>query len=638
MGLLRTIRQWRDARREGKTDEKTEKLALQIVEPAGMRDFGEMKRLLDKYRHSPSIIRRMTEHMAVHDLARTPEEAAGKNAIAMIESLKSSDYALMAGTRLAYTPTESIGAIHRIIAMHTFMLNEYGSTYGNSGVAMPEQSEVYSAKRILNECLRERSREELAMLAAHGWEPSEYVKRRYNLPKAYPSPGQPDSEEQLKRMLSARARDILETEFSDNLTKNFVLAMKHDREILYKFAADPDSDLYRRISAPCNRLDPLPGESKDERQARIAKAYMHLDMRICRITGESLMLPCIPFMNNLLFADAFKRKDYPALCHLVYLNRDNVPMIREWSEQIAGAAFLRDAVETRNPSVGVLISRLNATRYGQDTGVVPGGKEMKIVPLHLINAYYTVMRHEHSLHPARENPPLPAPEELQAAVRVLDRTRRGTDREELRRAAEGKGELSDYVKIRYGVSLVYRNMESLLHLREQEKLSGNFSSAASLKGKADKIERNIRQAAGYLAQGISEGKAMDNPLDILLKDKKLLDAIARRFPNGHGIPDRIFQLKYGLADYFDTIGKIEQRRAAEPDMRGHLDFLTSQQVHMIQFEASREGERIGFHLEHLDYKRRQEAGKLDERMKGNRTVGIPTEKEPSRQKKTTFKL
>lgn len=637
MGLLQTIRQWQNARRKRKADEKAEKLALQIVKPAIIRDFEEMKILLDKYRHTPSIIQKMTEHMAGHNLIRTPEDAARKDVMAMMESLKDSDYALMAGTRLAYMPTESIGAIHRIIAMHTFMLNEYGSIYGNNKVPLPEQSEVYSSKRILNESLKDRSRDELAMLAAHGWKPSEYVKRRYCLSKEHLPPGLPNSEENLTRMLSVRAANILETEFSDNLPDNFVLMMKRDLHTLYEFAVQPDSDQYQRRLSPGNKFDPIPGESEEERQVRIAKAYMHLDIRINRMTGEPLMLPCIPFLNRLLFTDALKRKDYPALCHLVYQNRNDVPTIREWSGQIAGAAFLRDTVETRNPSVGILISQLNATRYGQETGIFPGGKE--ILPLHQINAYYTVMRHEHSLHPAKEASPPPAREELQAAVKVLDRTRRGDDREELRRTAAGKGELSDYVKVRYGVSLVYQYMESLLHLRGQEMLSGNLASAASLKEKADKIEGNIRQVAGHLARGITEGKVMDNPLDMLLKDKKLLDALAERFPNGHGIPDRIFLLKYGLAERFDAIGRIERRRAREPDIKEHLDFLTSQQVHMIQFEASHEGERIGFKLDNFEYKGRQEAEKLNEGMKGNRTGGIQAEKEPMpNQRKTTFKL
>mgnify|MGYP000768626550 FL=1 len=639
MGLIERIRQWRDARREGKAAARTEKLALQIVRPASVRDFGEIKRLLDKYRHSPSVTRRMTEHLAASDLIRTPGEAAGKGVRAMMESLKSSDYALMAGTRLAHTPTESICAIHRIIAMHTFMLDEYGSTYGKGGMSLPEQSEVYSAKRILNECLRDRNGNELAMLAAHGREPSEYVKRRYCLHQAYSPPGHPNPEENLKRILSARAAEILETEFSDNLPGDFVLAMKHDRQILYESAAQPASDRYRVIRAPCNRLDPIAGESLEERQVRIAKAYMYLDMRIYRMTGDSLMLPSIPFMNNLLFADAFKNKNYPALCHLAHLNRENVPQLREWSEKISGAPFLRDVVETENPALYTLVSQLNATCYGRETGIVPDGKAREVQPLHLINAYHTVMRHEHSLHLGRKNLPLPSPEELQAAVGVLDRVRRGDDREELRRTAAGKDGLSDYVKVRYGLSLVYRKMEGLLRLREREMSSGNLSSAVYLKKKADRIEGNIRQAAGHLAQGISAGNVPDNPLAALLKDKELLDTLANRPRSGYAGMDRIFLLKYGLSDYFDTLGKIEQRRAAEPGMKEHLDFLTSQQVKMIRFEASHQGEGIGFKLENLEYKRRQEAEKLNGGMKGKRTGGRQAEKEPPpKHRKPTFKL
>lgn len=91
MGLLQTIRQWRDARRERKADERTERLAQQIVMPARMRDFYGMKELLDKYRHSPAVVRSMTEKLAGTDLIRTPEDAAKKSVTAMMESLKGSE-------------------------------------------------------------------------------------------------------------------------------------------------------------------------------------------------------------------------------------------------------------------------------------------------------------------------------------------------------------------------------------------------------------------------------------------------------------------------------------------------------------------------------------------------------------------
>ena len=324
------------------------------------------------------------------------------------------------------------------------------------------------------------------------------------------------------------------------------------------------------------------------------------------------------------------------MCDLVRLNRDNVQLIREWTEQIAKAPLLCNVGETVNPLLGSLITQLNITRHGQETGIIPGGKNKEVSPLHLINAYYTVMRHEHSVRFTGANLPIPTPEELRTATGVLDRVRRGYDRDELRRTAAGKGEPSDYVKIRYGLSDSYQKVSSLLHLRAEEALADNFYSMASLKEKADKVEENIRQMASSHAQGISEGKVPDNPLDALRNDKEMLDIITNRHWGEYAVPDRNFQLRYGLDVFFDAIGKIEQRRQGEPDLKEHFDFLTSQQENVLRFEASHEGERIGDKLSYLEYRRNKDAPKQDEGMSNRQQEGLSQRGQPSKQRKPTF--
>lgn len=616
MGLFQRIRQWQDARHERKAHDRMEKLAVQIVPLIETRDFRGMKGLLDKYRYSQDIVCLMTEHLAKHDLIRTPEEAADREVLAMMESLKKSDHALRAGVRLAYTPSDSIGAIHRIVAMHTFLLDEYRNTHRESEARQPERTEAYSAKRILSCCRKDRDARELAMLAVHGTEPSEYVKLRYQLKEDYSIRNLICQGENFKRVLSGKAADILEQKFGNKLPKDFVGAMKHDRETLRLFASKPDSDRYLRISVPCNTFDLLPRETPEDRRVRIAEAYARLDLRIARMTGEKPLLPCDVFLNKPLFEEALRRKDYSSLCDLVRLNRDNVPLIREWTGQLAGAHLFDDIQETKNPLAGSLVNQLNITRYGQETGIVPGGKDRDVFPLHLINACYTVMRHEHSLRLARVKLPMPTPEELRTAVQVLDRARRGTDRDELRRTFAGEGEPSGYVKVRYGLSDSYQKAEYLLDMSVKEILADRFPSAASLKEKADKVKENIRQMAGSLAQGISDGKMPGSPLDALCKDKEMLDVIANRRWGEYAVPDRNFQLRYGLDGTFDALHRIEQRRQVEPDLKIHFDFLTSQQENVLRREASHESERIGDKLSTLAYHRRNEnAPKADEEMK-----------------------
>lgn len=631
MGLLQRIRQWQDARHERKAHERMEKLAAQIVPLAEARDFHGMKGLLDKYRYSQDIVCLMTEHLAKHDLIRTPEEAADREVLAMIESLKKSDHALRAGVRLAYIPSDSIGAIHRIVAMHTFLLDEYRNSHPESETPRPERSDTNSAKRILSCCRKDRDARELTMLAVHGTEPSEYVKLRYRLKEDYSILNRICQGENFEQTLSGKAADILEQKFENNLPKDFVTAMEHDREVLRLFASKPDSDRHLRIFAPCNRFELLPRETPEDRRVRIAEAYARLDLRIARMTGEKPLLPCDVFLNKPLFEEALRRKDYFSLCDLVRLNRDNVPLVREWTGQLAGAHLFDDIQETRNPLLGSLADQLNITRYGQETGIIPEGKDKEVSPLHLINACYTVMRHEHSLRLERVELPVPTPEELRTAVQVLDSARRGIDRDELRRTFAGEGEPSGYVKVRYGLSDSYQKVDYLLDMSVTEILADRFPSAASLKEKADKVNENIRQMAGSLAQGISEGKMPDSPLDVLCKDKEMLDVIANRHWGEYAVPDRNFQLRYGLDGTFDALHRIEQRRQAEPpDLKIHFDFLTSQQENELRHEASHESERIGDKLSTLAYHRRSEnAPKADEEMKKGGQL-------PSKQRKPTI--
>ena len=138
------------------------------------------------------------------------------------------------------------------------------------------------------------------------------------------------------------------------------------------------------------------------------------------------------------------------------------------------------------------------------------------------------------------------------------------------------------------------------------------------------------------AQGISEGKVPDNPLDALRSDKEMLDIITNRHWGEYAVPDRNFQLRYGLDVFFDAIGKIEQRRQGEPDLKEHFDFLTSQQENVLRFEASHEGERIGDKLSYLEYRRNKDAPKQDEGMSNRQQEGLSQRGQPSKQRKPTF--
>lgn len=599
------------------------------------RDFQGVSDLIDKYRDFETVIHAISTCVASHNPVRTPSEAADKNLMAMMENLKDTSFMKEEGNRLSAVPTEKANGIHALFAMYTFMLSAYLDKHPQSDIPRPELKEVYSAKRILNHCRKERDGNELAMLAVVGIEPSEYVKIKYQLAEDYLPYNRIRQGKDFEHALSGKAAAILEQKFKNNLPEKFVAAMKHDREVLRAFAVKPDSNRHLRIRMPCNAFDLLSRETPEERLVRIAKAYDHLDKRIARMTDNRLQLPLHPFISRILFDEAVRRKDYSSLYDLVHLNGKNVPLIKEWTGQLAQAPFFRDVRETGNPSVGSLITQLNITRYGQETGTIPAGKDKEVSPLHLINAYYTVMRHEHSVCYGGKTLPLPTPEELQAAVKVLDGARRGNDRDELRRTAAGVDEPSDYVKVRYGLSDSYQKVSSLLHLAAKEALADRFPSASSLKEKADKMQENIRQMAGNLAQGISEGKMPPNPLDALRNDKEMLDILTYKYWGEYAVPDRNFQLKYGFAGYFDAIGRIEQRRQGEPDLKEHLDFLTSQQVNMIQFEASHEGERLGDKLSYLEYRRNKDIQKQDEGIRQKEPVRQERELSP-KQKKPTF--
>ena len=65
----------------------------------------------------------LTMNTAIDRFLRTPEDAAGKDVLALMEALRGTPFAKKIGRRLADVPADTAHSLHGLLAMHTFLLD-----------------------------------------------------------------------------------------------------------------------------------------------------------------------------------------------------------------------------------------------------------------------------------------------------------------------------------------------------------------------------------------------------------------------------------------------------------------------------------------------------------------------------------
>ena len=124
----------------------------------------------------------LTMNTAISRFLKTPEDAAGKDMLELMDALRRTSFAKKIGRRLADVPADTAHSLHGLLAMHTFLLDAYLEQHPDSKLQQPPMDEVQAAAHIVDRQFRAETFRELRHLAeTRGrYMPSCYVVRLYD--------------------------------------------------------------------------------------------------------------------------------------------------------------------------------------------------------------------------------------------------------------------------------------------------------------------------------------------------------------------------------------------------------------------------------------------------------------------------
>lgn len=315
MGLL----DWMQQRGRYRLDYKQlEAVSGQAEALLKKRDFKGLRGLVEKYRDSYEAVDRISMKMAVEKPVRTPEDAADKEMVGLMQTLRQTGFMQQEGSRLADISPENAGGIHAMLAMHTFMLDRYLDKHPESGIQRPEKTEVDAAGRILDKRYEGTDAWQLSQFILCRTIPSEYVIQRYGLAEDRERYYQLNDrcleacetgDRRLERELSEQLYEV-ELRFERNSERAlesidnvrapdaYLMYLSEELEKLAVCVWNPSriedvgNDFLRRHGI---RADSPPVELEKQ----VENAYKSLDERIVKLCGRP------PYADNLL---AEKRK------------------------------------------------------------------------------------------------------------------------------------------------------------------------------------------------------------------------------------------------------------------------------------------------------------------------------------------
>ena len=227
------------------------------------RDISSIADLVRRHRKSNLTIAGigLTMNTATSRFLKTPEDAAGKDMLELMDALCRTPFAKKIGRRLADVPADTAHSLHGLLAMHTFLLDAYLEQHPDSKLRQPPMAEVQAAAHIIDRQFRAETFRELRHLAETSgrYTPSCYVVRLYDwdtdmgrlqeMRGRLDGPACPDDPQQVQQ---------LRERIDDN---------RINRQLLDKY----------RIR---------PGISPAEQSGQVEKAFRELDERLVRMTGR----------------------------------------------------------------------------------------------------------------------------------------------------------------------------------------------------------------------------------------------------------------------------------------------------------------------------------------------------------------
>lgn len=275
------------------------------------RDINSVTDLVRRHRKSDLTIAgiRLTMNTATSRFLRTPEDAAGKDMLELMDALRRTPFAKKIGRRLADVPADTAHSLHGVFAMHTFLLDAYLEQHPDSKLRQPPMDEVQAAAHIIDRQFRAETFRELRHLAeiSGGYIPSCYVVRLYDwdtdmerlqeMRGRLNGPACPEAPQQVQQLrkriwkaenrMVREAERILESDPEISLRQTYIEKLDAELQTLGWLARFPeridDSRINRQL---LDKYRILPGISPAEQYGQVEKAFRELDARLVRMTGR----------------------------------------------------------------------------------------------------------------------------------------------------------------------------------------------------------------------------------------------------------------------------------------------------------------------------------------------------------------
>ena len=275
------------------------------------RDICSVTDLVRRHRKSNLTIAGigLTMNTATSRFLRTPEDAAGKDMLELMDALRRTPFAKKIGCRLADVPADTAHSLHGLLSMHTFLLDAYLEQHPDSKLRQPPMAEVQAAAHIIDRQFRAETFRELRHLAETSgrYMPSCYIVHLYDwdaemgrlqkIRERLDSPACPDDPQQVQQLreriwkaenrMVREAERILESDPEIPLRQTYIEKLDAELQTLGWLARIPekiDSPYTNRQLLDKYRI--LPGISPAEQYGQIEKAFRELDARLVRMTGR----------------------------------------------------------------------------------------------------------------------------------------------------------------------------------------------------------------------------------------------------------------------------------------------------------------------------------------------------------------
>ena len=323
------------------------------------RDIRSIANLVRRHRKSDLTIAGigLTMNTATSRFLRTPEDAAGKDMLELMDALRRTSFAKKIGRRLADVPADTAHSLHGLLAMHTFLLDAYLEQHPDSELRQPPMAEVQAAAHIIDRQFRAETFRELRHLAETSgrYTPSCYVARLYDwdtdmerlqeMRERLDSPAGPEAPQQVlqlrKRIWKAEnrmvreAERILESDPEIPLRQTYIEKLDAELQTLGWLARFPeridDSRINRQLLDKYGIESDIPHE---EQFRQVEKSFRELDERLVRMTGRQ---PCA----DRLFEVLRQKGPKPEKQSSEKRQKDTDPARREQPEQSAAGRRIK---------------------------------------------------------------------------------------------------------------------------------------------------------------------------------------------------------------------------------------------------------------------------------------------------------